>query len=197
MQQDREDTNNSALPSAFSPSQITLAEVYNEHYPNVKRYIAANVNSNAYVEDLVHDVFVQFFRANSCQKTEAYLIGIAKNVLRRFHRDKKYHSKAISIISVTKSLAVSESQKVQVGFRPLLSEQLKEARKQALRQMSPKVREAFKLRFIDGLQIKEAVQKVGCSAHAFHQRLFEARKILKNFRDRSLVENPKAFSEEK
>jgi RNA polymerase sigma factor (sigma-70 family) len=46
-------------------------------------------------------------------------------------------------------------------------------------QLSSEERQAFRLRFIEGLSPKEAAKKVGCSISAFYRRLEKAEKVLR------------------
>jgi len=46
-------------------------------------------------------------------------------------------------------------------------------------ELSPKAREAVRLRFVEGLSLKEAAAKAGCSIGAFYARLERALKTLR------------------
>jgi RNA polymerase sigma factor (sigma-70 family) len=142
---------------------------YVKFYPRIKHYIALRTNSAADVEDLAQDVFVEFYGSGGYQNPEAYLFGIARRCVRQYHLLRKKQAKTVgSIEELNVKLVVRQD-----GERgPVASQEVSKTILNALARLSPKAQEALKLRFIEGLDPKEAARKAGCSVNTFCQRCY-------------------------
>ncbi|MFA9559528.1 RNA polymerase sigma factor [Evansella sp. AB-rgal1] len=73
---------------------MKLEEVYNQIQPNIYAFFYAKTNNKEISEDLTQEVFYEAiksfatFSGNATMKT--WLFSIAKNMLRKFYRSKKY-----------------------------------------------------------------------------------------------------------
>lgn len=155
-----------------------LAHLYLKYRRRIKSYIASNTNS---VEDLTQEVFIQLLagkgRYDGSSDVNSYLLGIAGNIVRRYHQRK---DKIRSLDTVfTRSINTNNPGEDDQQFEKII--------KEAITKLHPKEHQAIRLRFIDGLRPKEAAKKAGCSIGAFYKRLERAernfRKALKNKKD--------------
>lgn|GEM_PF-6603584 len=73
-----------------------LGRLHTIYYPQLKRYIASRVGSVEDAEDLAQSVFFELCKGNA----EAYLFGIAKNLINLYYRSKSRQVKTIPLRSV-------------------------------------------------------------------------------------------------
>ena len=154
-----------------------VAVLHAKYYVHMKRYIASRISSMADANDLAQNVFVELCKGNGRYdgrgSVERYLFGIAKNAIRKYHRERTSSIKTIPIDSVY-PIDTGEVQQYRGPARQIEAQELKIAIEEAVAKLSPKAREAIKLRFIDGLSNKQAAQKAGCTPGTFRFRLFHA-----------------------
>ena len=152
-----------------------LARLHNTYYPHIKRYVASRINSNPDIEDLVQNVFLELCQSNGNykghQNAEAYLIGIAKNLIALYYRNQSRQIKTISIESVADIAA---------DFQRKPTEQISQQElrdiKDLIARLPPKTHKAIRLRLIEGFSIKETAERIGCSTHTLYQKIYEAKK---------------------
>ena len=82
------------LHRAKSLDQDALAQVHNQYYDAIYRYMAYRVNDLQTAEDLTSEVFIRFLHAiqqkNAPQKTiKGWLFGTASLILKEHYRKKK------------------------------------------------------------------------------------------------------------
>jgi RNA polymerase sigma-70 factor (ECF subfamily) len=180
--------NNILLNKAFEDkSNQALAVLHSEYYTQIKYYIAAQINSEEDAEDLAQNVFVELCRTNcqydNNQNTKAYLLGITRNLVARYRREKRSQPKIFNIGSIddiSQNLNVHPHREYEelIIHTP---QQLKKMLREAIAELPNKTSEAIKLRFIEGIAPKNAAQKAGCSVYAFYQRLYYGIEKIKRF----------------
>jgi RNA polymerase sigma-70 factor (ECF subfamily) len=151
-----------------------LATLYLKYAPQVRSYIASNIESYTDTDDLVQEVFLQIWHGkghyDSSKGVEQYIFGIARNMIRRFNREKERLPKTMTNyfmngLSTRYHIRENNDQGVMISLH-----QFKRIVEIILTELSPKAREAVRLRFIDGLSIEEAATKAGCSIGSFYKR---------------------------
>ena len=168
--------------------KTALDKLHATYSSHIKHYIASRIRSIADAEDLTQNVFLELCAGNSRydgqSDVQAYLLGIARNSVGRYYRDKNKQLQAVKV----------ETDRIRLvgcnNFVPppaLSREELLRRVERAMDQLSPKAREALKARLIDGLSSREAAQKVGCSLEAFYKRLDTALKSLEKMRCRGVL----------
>ena len=156
-----------------------LGRLHSVYYSRIKRYIASRVDLIEDVEDLAQSVFFELCKVDStykeCQNAEAYLLGIAKKLIAIYYRSQSRQVKIIPIESVDEIAADIQAVKKisQQGLRDI---------KNLIARLPPKTQEAISLRLIEGLSMKEAAKRTGCSIHTFCQRIYEAKRIIKKLK---------------
>lgn len=161
-----------------------LALLHTRYYPHVTRYITARLGSSASADDLAQNVFVELLRGNGQYDgradPQAYLCGIARNIIGRYYRDKRSQLHPVHMDSVCQ---VADCSATEASRELILPQQLRDAVADAIARLPPKARQAIKLRFIDGLSSKEAAEKAQCSLSVFYSRVHEGIKALRNLKD--------------
>lgn len=156
-----------------------LGRLHSIYYSRIKRYISSRVDLIEDVEDLTQSVFFELCKHDStykeCQNAEAYLLGIAKKLVALYYRSQSRQVKIIPIESIDEIAAdIQAAKKIsQQGLRDI---------KNFIARLPPRTQEAIRLRLIEGLSMKEAAKRTGCSIHTFCQRIYEAKRIIKEFK---------------
>lgn len=160
--------------------------LHTKHYQSILCYIAARVDFSVDAEDLAQNVFVELCKGNGCYdgrgNIKGYLFGIARNAIRRYHRERTNSIRTVPIDSIEDIGPSYDIQQQQDPVRQVSAQQLKKAIKDVLAKLPPKAREAIRLRFIEGLSSKEAAKRAGCSVNAFYNRLHMAVKALRKLK---------------
>ncbi len=160
-----------------------IAMLYLKYAPPVRSYITSHVSSVADTEDLVQDVFLQVHQGkghyDSAKGVKPYILGIARNLIRRYRREKERSPQTISPDLID---GLFPGHRIRDGIGPVERISAKQWRRILARDnilMSAMLREAIELRFIEKLSCEQAAQRVGCSKWAFYKRLERARKLLR------------------
>ena len=160
-----------------------LAILYLKYAPQVRSYIASHVSSVADTEDLVQEVFLQVWQGkghyDSSQGVKPYIFGIAENMIRRYRRRTKRSPRAVPADSMN---GLSLKQRMRERLNPearIGVDQFERIVADIDALLPPKLREAVRLRFVEGLSVKEAAARAGCPIGAFYARLERALKILR------------------
>jgi RNA polymerase sigma-70 factor (ECF subfamily) len=155
-----------------------LAHLHKTYYLSIKRYVASRINSNPDIEDLVQNVFLELCKSNDNYKghhnAEAYLIGIAKNLIALYYRNKGRQIQTISIESIADIAADIQQKKTE----QLLQQELQDI-KDLITRLPPTTRKAISLRLIEGFSTKKTAELMGCSTHTVCQKIYEAKKSFK------------------
>ena len=153
------------------------------YYPRIKRYIASYINLTEDVEDLAQSVFLELCKDDGsykvCLNAEAYLLGIAKNLITLYYRSQNKQIKTIPINSMDEIAADVQSTRLEQ-----FSQQKCRELKGIIARLPPKTKEAISLRLIDGFSIQQAANLAGCSMHTFCQRIYQAKKTIETLRPR-------------
>jgi len=155
-----------------------LGWLHSIYYTRLKRYITSRINSFSDAEDLTQNLFFELCEGNghydSQRDAEAYLFGMARNLISHYHRDRGKYPQAVQIETI-KNFAVSNSFQ---QSHPISLDRLRKLLTDVTEQLPPKAKGAIRARLIEGLTPKEAAQKAGCSTDAFYKRFDAALKAL-------------------
>ena len=167
----------------YEKDREALGQLHTKYYSHIKQYIASRIDSIPDAEDLSQTVFFELCKGNSRydgqRDAEAYLFGMARNLIGRYHRNKRKKPQTVQIDSVGDIVDNFDVQQHQ----PISLKQLKIFLKDATEQLPPKAKDAIRARLIEGLTPKEAAQKAGCSTDTFYKRFDAALEALKTMRE--------------
>jgi len=166
----------------YQQDRRALATLYLKYSPQVKSYIASHVRSITDSEDLVQEVFLQICQGkghyDSSKGVEPYIFGIARNMIRKYQHEKE---KSLETVPIDAINGLFPKYHIHGSTDPgggNSAQQFKKIFKVMENNLSPKAREAVRLRFVEGISPKEAAKKAGCSITAFYKRLERAAKTL-------------------
>lgn len=167
----------------YNKDREALGRLHSIYYSRIKHYIASRINSIPDAEDLTQNVFLELCtgksRYDGQKDAEAYLFGIARNLISHYHRNKKKYPQTVQL-ELERHFAISHDAQ---QYRPASLTKLREQLHEEIKQLPPKAKNAIRARLIEGLSPKEAAQKAGCSIQAFYNRFEAALKILEAMRE--------------
>jgi len=159
------------------------AILYAKYFVHIKHYIASHIGPVPDVEDLAEEVFVQLCKGTADYhgrgNVEAYLHGIARNVIRRYLGRKAHTIRTIPIDLIEQSAVLSKIEPFPGEAGMLSGRELKKMVRDLKALLPPKAYEAVKVRLVEGLSPKQAARKLGCSVAALRKRLQRAAGILR------------------
>ncbi len=148
-----------------------------KYYNRLKSYIQLRVHREQEAEDLAQSVFVELCRGNmkydARSDPQAYLLGVAKNLIVRHVRQRKRQPRIMQLGSAEELAGAIAAAPSQCPHKVLL-DKLGRVLAEIGDRPSTKADEALVLRFVHGLSVKEAAQRAGCSTSAFYERLYYA-----------------------
>jgi RNA polymerase sigma factor (sigma-70 family) len=163
-----------------------LANLHERLYPKIRAFIASRVGSSDDAEDLAQDVFVEFHQKDRwydrTEDIENYVLGVARNLIRQHYRKRAKTIKTIPIEEIGSDFTVHDRRQPPNPSSNLERKEFTESIEEILSELPPQIRQAFKLRFIDGLNTTEAAKQCKCTPNTFRKRLSYA---VKTFRIRS------------
>jgi RNA polymerase sigma-70 factor (ECF subfamily) len=160
----------------------SFGSLYAMYYPPIRRYVASRIGSVADTDDLAQSVFLEFCETNCSGKAyrnvEGYLFGIARNLIRQYWRAKRKEPRTCCISRGSSIPAHGVAERQQESAERISLQQLVRVIEDAGSELTPKLRQALELRFLDGHKPREAAQEAGCSVWTFYKRLDKAAKVL-------------------
>jgi RNA polymerase sigma-70 factor (ECF subfamily) len=162
--------------------RYALRLLYARYYAPLKRYIASRTHSPAQAEDLAQNLFVHLCQRNGkpnydCQNAEAYLFGIARNLIRQHHRNAERSPKPLDTPTL-EAIAADRRRPTYPARLAAEPDDTQDLVLEALNRLPPAARQALKLAIIDDLPAQQAARKARCSVDAFYKRLSRARKAI-------------------
>lgn len=164
--------------------RIALSFLHARYYMRIKRYIASRINSSADAEDLAQNVFVELCSSDGKHLTdvhsaEAYLFGIARNLVRQHHRATAKSPKQLDTPAI-EAIAADHRHRTHLPPTPLAGpDDTQDLILKALNRLAPAARQALRLAIIDEMPPDQAARKANCSLNAFYQRLHVVRETLR------------------
>jgi RNA polymerase sigma-70 factor (ECF subfamily) len=150
---------------------------YQEYGPKVRTFIAQKISSEADVDELVQETFMNCLKHLPLFRGEAgiwtWMCGVAKHEVSDYYR-KKYAKKAITALPLSELLVGAHIQ----GAHET-SEQITEHVAHVLQSLSEEAQEVLLMKYVDGKKVEEIAEQLQRSVKAIESELFRARR---NFR---------------
>jgi RNA polymerase sigma factor (sigma-70 family) len=151
-----------------------FTQLYDVHAPELLRWFTRRTTSLDLAADLTAETFAQAYLSRRSYRSErgdpgAWLFGIARHVLSRSLRRRSIEDRARRRLGVepvgVPDLAYERVEQLAdlAGMRPALDG--------ALRRLSPRLREAVRLRVVEGLPFDRVADVMGCSVIAARVRV--------------------------
>lgn len=151
-----------------------------KYYSGIKHYVATKIGNYNDAEDLAQSVFLEFYRNNNrdgnLQNPEAYLFGIARNLIARYYQDKQKQPITIPTAIMEEEWSIRKERDY---ADQLMIQKLKETLKKSLEQLPPEDYETIRLCLSGKLSVKETAQRARISIPVFYKRYQRALKILR------------------
>ncbi|HEX78804.1 MAG TPA: sigma-70 family RNA polymerase sigma factor [Dehalococcoidia bacterium] len=164
--------------------QEAFAQLYEQHFDKIYRYIALKIGNRADAEDMTQQVFLKSLKSISSYRWRdipfsAWLFRIAHNQVVDYLRKKtRQHTTSLNNV-----LAISDSSPQQSAEDRIVAEQLVSAS----RKLTPAQQEVISLRFASELPIAQVAKIMGKSPGAIkalqHSAIESLRKIMVNDKD--------------
>lgn len=175
----------------YERDQCAQKYIYIKYKPFVRQSIKNTGNLDGYVNDLVHEVFVNVCEGK-CQYSgntdvRGYLCGVAKNVVKYHVRREKRRTRANLIYRNNVSTKPNHVINITNKSENYQFDKFQETLRQAIAKLPKKSREAVELILIYKIKPPQAAKKLGCSSTIFRNRLHYGIKKLRreclNFSD--------------
>lgn len=173
----RDEPTTALIERARRDDMAAWSLLYRTHYRGVLRHVCSLVGSQAVAEDLTQETFARAFSGlgsfGGKSAFATWLHGVGLNVVRGYWRTRARTERTrqeLELVAATRELASGDldgnyqrHRRVQVLYT-------------VLEELSEGLREAFVLRYIEGLSATEAGQQLGAPAGAVRVRAHRARK---------------------
>jgi RNA polymerase sigma-70 factor (ECF subfamily) len=145
----------SGRPEAF---ELLYALYFRRVYDFASRRVASRTDA----EDITHETFLEVLRASdgveACARVEAWIFGVARNVLRQHARAERRRG--------TRERAAPVGNPPPTPEAELAARRLADAVGRELGGADAWQREAFRLHFLEGVPVREIARRTACSRHA-------------------------------
>lgn len=164
----------------IGPSAVRLAALaFLKYAPELHRYLARRVSRPGIAQDLTQDIFERFLQVKDTEAVrnpQAYLFGIASNVVReaQFREDK-------SLVTFDSEAVEAATGRLEHALPDDLAERvsLQQDLKRAFALLPPVHRTVLLLIKRDGLSYEEAAQRTRLNVNTVKTYVFEARALIK------------------
>lgn len=165
---------------------LALAVIYSEHAEILYKYGLKFTSNQKLIEDTVHDLFIDLIRSRkTLGETDNILYYLLKSFRRKLIRQLRGESHYRDDLAKEVEFVVHysiEQEIITEEHRNNVSRELN----QAIKQLSPRQKEAIYLKFTEGLDYKEISDILGMGVEASRNLIYRAIKSLKEI----LTDNP-------
>ncbi|MFE4647689.1 sigma-70 family RNA polymerase sigma factor [Streptomyces sp. NPDC056707] len=165
------------LALARAGDREAFASLYNEHRPEVYRFIGYRVRDKSLAEDLTSETFLRALRRIDTFTWQgrdfgAWLVTIARNLIAdHFKCSRTRLEVAAGDMLDADTIAVSAEE---TGLRELAAVEARDIVQTAMRSLTPEQAECVRLRFLDELSLSESSAVAGRSVGSVKQATFRA-----------------------
>jgi RNA polymerase sigma factor (sigma-70 family) len=148
--------------------------LYPDLYPQVRSWFVVRMVSEWEADDLAQEVFAQFAPGRIPADSKAYLDAIASKVLAR-HRRQKAKERAVLRRLLAEAIRLGRpgesDRRAETSGAGELDPPGSRIVEELLAGLPRADAELLRLRFIEGLRVRQIARKVGCSTDAAYKRL--------------------------
>jgi len=159
--------------------QQAFAELYRAYSERLYRSLLRLVKSEPMAEELLQDIFVQFWEKRETIEIQsglkAYLLRIGENKVYDFYRKLKRDQKLLAVIKAAASenyTSIEEN---------LLSEENTQLLRQAIETLPPQRRQVFEYCKLQGRSYQETSELLGISTSTINDHIVKATKTIRQF----------------
>jgi RNA polymerase sigma factor (sigma-70 family) len=157
-------------------------ELYERYASWMRAWFLRHTSSHPAALDLTAETFAQAWRASRRFRDEAdgsaapWLFGIARNLLRQYHKHNRIETAARQRLGLP--LAFAECEDYERVDERITAHAMGPALKLAMRALPSEQRRALELRVIEQLDYEEVAGRLGCSQNAARLRVSRALRAL-------------------
>jgi RNA polymerase sigma factor (sigma-70 family) len=162
-----------AIVDPSGNARALLRDVVREDGPALRRFIQSKLHDANEAEDLLQDLYLRLLQSSDAvrlaESRRAYLVGMARNLLRDRYRHTQVRERALA-----------EIEQQQLGrFEPPLQERALQARqggaamRRAMERLRPKHREIYVLSRVEGVCNSDIASKLGVSLRSVERHVSE------------------------
>jgi len=156
------------------------ARVYHFYLPKLYHFVLfLSKGSKEDAEEIVQEVFLKIWQRRESligvRSIEAYMFGIAKNLLHDFQRRRKHLHQIVADISRQKEEAYSPS------HSDIIFKEYHKAAIDAIAKLSGKKKRIFELRTQEGYKLQEIATEMNLSVAGVKKHLYEAIHFIKEY----------------
>lgn len=149
-----------------------LAELHDQLYPIVYRYVRFRIDDDQVCEDLTSEVFLRFLnslrqKGRNIEDARAWMLGTASNLIHDYYRVK--YRRPVENIENHEMLLSQQNTESTIEHRATLGEV-----SQALQRLTPDQQNVLALRFSQEFSLDETAKIVGKSVNAVKVLQFRA-----------------------
>jgi len=160
-----------------------LGALYAAYYARLEHYITRQCGGTLDAQDLAQDVFIRLLETHARYEiqrpTHAYLLTVAKRVVAQHRRNQVRRRHRLALASIPEDPVDPHGQNRGECLDDTAWQEFRGVVEDTIVSLTPKAREAIRLRFVQGLSTVEAARVAGCSINAFYSRLERALRSLR------------------
>jgi RNA polymerase sigma-70 factor (ECF subfamily) len=149
---------------------------YNKYYLSIRKFVNLRIDDDGVVEELTNDVMLAGITTlssfNGKSSEFSWLCSIAKHKVIDYYRKKKIKTVLFSANPIFEEIA----DKALTPERDVLKNELKDEIKNTFREINESYHKILRLKYIEGLQIKQIATILEMSAKAVESKLIRAKK---------------------
>lgn len=152
-----------------------MDDFYNKYYFGVKKFVNQKIDDEGVVEELTNDILMA---AIICRPTFdgkcnefSWICGIAKHKIVDYYRKKKIKTILFSVSPSFEEIA----DMALTPERDVLKNELKEEIKKTLKELRGSYKEVLKLKYLEGMKIKEIAKILKTTIKGVESKLIRAK----------------------
>jgi RNA polymerase sigma-70 factor (family 1) len=159
--------------------QQAFGELYHHYSDRLYRSLLRLVKSEQMAEELLQDIFVQFWEKRQTidvqSSLQAYLLRIGENKVYDFYRKLKREQKLLAVVKAAASEQYTPIEET------LLSEENSQLLRKAIETLPPQRRQVFDLCKLQGRSYQETSELLGISTSTINDHIVKATKAIRQF----------------
>lgn len=156
-----------------------MEDFYNKYYLSIRGFVRQRIDDEGVVEELVNDIMLAGISSlssfNGKSSEFSWLCSIAKHKIIDYYRKKKLKTVLFSACPVFEEIA----DKALTPERDVLKNELKKEIKKTFEDLNKGYKKILRLKYIDGLKIKQIAEVLEMSVKAVESKLIRAKKKFK------------------
>lgn len=153
-----------------------MEDFYKKYYFGIKSFVSKRIDDEGVVEELTNDIMLAGINSlpnfNRKSSEFSWLCSIAKHKIIDYYRKKKIKTILFSTCPVFEEVV----DKALTPERDVLKNELKNEIKDTFEELGEGYKKILRLKYVDGLKIKQIAEKLKLSVKAVESKLIRAKK---------------------